>query len=77
MSANAPTVAQRFAREDPAQNDHDLAAPPCFGKARSIARANHLKLNREHHALGRATKHSLPQVLAPEDHDGEPSDIPH
>ena len=77
MSASGPIVAQQFAREDPAQNDHGFAAPPCFGKARSTARAIRLKLNRERHGVARATRHSLPQVLAPEDHDGEPSDIPH
>jgi len=54
-----------------------LADPPCFGKARSIARANHLNRNQQSHVPARATKHSLPQVLAPEDLDGEPSDIPH
>jgi hypothetical protein len=77
MSASAPTVAQQFALEDPTQNDHGLAAPPCFGKARSTARSNRLKRNRERHAPARATKHSLLQVLAQEDLDGEPSDIPH
>ena len=71
-----------FGAEDPkagsvGQNGHVLADPPCFGKARSIARANHLNQNQQSHVPARATKHSLPQVLAPEDLDGEPSDIPH
>ncbi len=77
MSASAPNVERQSAHEGRAQNDHALADPPCFGKARSIARANHLNRNQQSHVPARATKHSLPQVLAPEDLDGEPSDIPH
>ena len=77
MSASAPTVARQFAREDPAQNDHGLVSPPCFGKARSTARANRLKLTPQSHAPLRATRHSLQRVLALEDRGGEPSDIPH